>query len=552
MPDQVTAARTARPSRSTIASPSGPPGKFKRVGVATPRSPFFKYGDDKHPTLAISRSNLQCFLQLRTFWYSLVVIVLGLAVAGCVEVISQHRPVAGATQQHLVTHASHKGNLLSAQEREELRVLDANGGIYEDTQLQAMVQQIANRLAASSDAPELPYRVVILNSPAINAYSLASGRLFVTRGLLALANDSSELASVLSHEMAHITARHAAIRTELMASRAGEHAALELGAMAFGNSNASWANFSRSQELEADSIGARIAARAGYDPYGAVRFLNSLRRNAELSPGGVGQQSGNLSHPATSERLRNAELNAQRYATLSPGNRDEAIFLASIDGLIYGEGRSTGVVKGRQLLQPSLGFSFMAPEGFTLHQIASTTLGVKEQGSQALRIDFVKVAAEHPLTDYLTSGWLDRDIEQRSIEHLVVNGLPAVTATAQSDQWAYRVFVIRLTSGVCRIVFAANAGGPGLDQTFHNAVSTFRNMSPAEIEATTPQHLTIITVRPGDTPEKLASRMKLVAQPLERLLVINGLQPGQMLHAGDPIKMLTRVEHPRLHDTNIP
>jgi len=302
--------------------------------------------------------------------------------------------------------------------------------------------------------------------------------------------------------------------------------------------------------LEADSIGVRIAARAGYDPYGAVRFLNSLRRNAELSAG-VGQQSGNFSHPATSERLRNAELHARRYATLSPGNRDEAIFLASIDGLIYGEGRSTEVIKGQQLLQPSLGFSFMAPEGFTLHQIASATLGVKEQGSQALRIDFVKLAAEHPLADYLTSGWLNRDIEQRSIEHLVVNGFSAVTATAQSDRWAYRVFVIRLAGGVCRIVFAANGGGRTLE-TFHDAVSTFRKMSPAEIEATTPQHLTIITVRPGDTPEKLASRMNSVAQPLERFLVINGLQPGQVLHAGDPIKMLTRVEHSRLHDTNIP
>src|SRR5580704_18978902 len=107
-----------------------------------------------------------------------------------------------------VVVSSTKGDFLSAERREELRVLEANGGVYEDTQLQALVGQIVERLAASSDRPELRYRVVILNSPAVNAFSLPSGRLYVTRGLIALANDASELAAVLSHEIGHVIARH--------------------------------------------------------------------------------------------------------------------------------------------------------------------------------------------------------------------------------------------------------------------------------------------------------------------------------------------------------
>src|SRR5580704_9469754 len=111
-----------------------------------------------------------------------------------------------------VVVSSTKGDFLSAERREELRVLEANGGVYEDTQLQALVGQIVERLAASSDRPELRYRVVILNSPAVNAFSLPSGRLYVTRGLLALANDAAELAAVLSHEIGHVTAHHALVR----------------------------------------------------------------------------------------------------------------------------------------------------------------------------------------------------------------------------------------------------------------------------------------------------------------------------------------------------
>src|ERR1700686_3744120 len=69
-------------------------------------------------------------------------------------------------------------------------------------------------LSEASEKPELKYRVTLLNSPAINAFALPGGTLYVTRGLVALANDTSELSSVLAHEMAHVIARHAAIRED--------------------------------------------------------------------------------------------------------------------------------------------------------------------------------------------------------------------------------------------------------------------------------------------------------------------------------------------------
>ena len=98
--------------------------------------------------------------------------------------------------------------------REHNRILAAYGGAYQDARLEGLITQTVDKLVAASERPNLKYKVTILNSAAINAFALPNGQLYVTRGLLALANDTSELASVLSHEMAHVIARHAAIRED--------------------------------------------------------------------------------------------------------------------------------------------------------------------------------------------------------------------------------------------------------------------------------------------------------------------------------------------------
>ena len=99
-------------------------------------------------------------------------------------------------------------------QREHQRILAAYSGAYEDPRLEAMVAQTVDKLVAASERPDQRYRITVLNSPAINAFALPTGHLYVTRGLIALANDTSELASVLSHEMAHVIAQHAAMRED--------------------------------------------------------------------------------------------------------------------------------------------------------------------------------------------------------------------------------------------------------------------------------------------------------------------------------------------------
>ena len=173
--------------------------------------------------------------------------------------------------------------------REHQRILAAYGGVYNDPKLQAALEQTVERLVAASEKPDRHYKVTILNSQSINAFALPTGHIYVTRGLIALANDEFELASVLAHEMGHVIARHAEQREEEarnadIASRTITDLVSdpEVGALALAKSKLKLASFSRSQEFEADALGIGIAARAGYDPYGAVRFLTSMEHNSEL------------------------------------------------------------------------------------------------------------------------------------------------------------------------------------------------------------------------------------------------------------------------------
>jgi len=432
--------------------------------------------------------------------------------------------------------------------REHQRVLAAYGGSYEDPKLQALLTRVANRLVAASERPQVTYKVTILNSPAVNAFALPTGQLYVTRGLLGLANDSSELASVVSHEIAHVIARHAdtreeqARRAELVNNVVNDVLSdPQDGAMALARSKLALASFSRAQEFEADGIGVGIAARSGYDPFGAARFLTSMGRNADFRSVGHSRDNRPLdflsSHPATPERVKSARNSARQLATPGPSERDKATYLASLDGLVYGEDPIDGFVRGRRFLHPKLGFTFTAPDGFSLDNTAQAVLGLKDNGNQALRLDVVKVPAEQTLIEYLNSGWIE-NIEAGSVEELSLNGFPAATATAKGEQWTFRLYAIRFGSEVYRFIFAAKTRTPEIERSFRDSVATFRRLSATEAQQAKPLRIKIVTVRAGDTVERLASRMALIDRQVERFRVLNGLEPGDRVKAGEQVKIV--------------
>jgi len=437
----------------------------------------------------------------------------------------------------------------TAVSQEQARIAAAYGGVYEKPDLSSYLNTIANRLTAASERPDLRYKVVMLNSPLINAFALPNGSLYVTRGLLAVANDSSELAAVLAHEMAHVSARHAMQRadeerkavlvsrvvSDVLQDQEGAEVALARGKL-------SLASFSRAQELEADRIGVQNIARAGFDPYGASRFLLSMGRQADLRSAALGQKPSQpgldflSTHPSTPERVQLAVASARQIGAPGVGERDRDAYLTAIDGMVYGDDPSQGFARGRQFLHPRLGFSFFAPEGFTFENGAEALLGVAPDG-RALRMDAAKLAPGQTLEGYISENWVD-GAAPGPVEKLEINGMDAVTLIARGRDWTFRFAAIHYGPDVYRLIFAARDLTPEVDNGFRQSIQSFRRLSQAESDAARPLRLDVVRARPGDTEATLASRMAFQDRAAERFAVLNGLAPGEPIRPGTRLKVI--------------
>jgi predicted Zn-dependent protease len=473
-------------------------------------------------------------------------VALALALAGCTGIPAGNDQVSLQLPKLTLPQPAAPQPMRTAEQRENARILASYGGVYENPRLHATISKLVARLVAASEKPEQKYDVTLLNSPAINAFALPNGRLYVTRGLIALANDESELASVIAHEMGHVIARHAEIRQEQARQAAlVNHVMTEVvsdpqtSALALAKSKLALASFSRAQEFEADGIGVGISARAGFDPYGAARFLADMQRKADLKSGGKANYMPDFlsAHPSTPARVKNALANARQFSGPGTGERDRNVYLADLNGIVYGEDPSEGFVRGRRFLHPKLGFTFLAPPGFTLDNTAQAVLGLKTGGGQAMRLDVVSVPAEQSLPAYLNSGWME-NVDAASVAKITVNGFPAATATAHGAQWSFRLYAVRFGSDVYRFIFAAKNLTPAVDRTFQASILSFRRMSLKESQQVRPQRLEIVKVRRGDTVAKLARRMAVSDHAVARFRVLNGLGLHDRLKPGEEVKIV--------------
>jgi predicted Zn-dependent protease len=480
----------------------------------------------------------------RRLWAASALLCLAVALAGCGEMgryQTAATPIPVPKPKTTITPTP-------ATERERERILAAYGGTYDDPKLEALIGKLVDRLVAASDRPDQAYKVTILNSGAVNAFALPTGQLYVTRGLVALASDTSELSSVLSHEMAHVLSKHAAIRED-QARQAAIVARVvtdmsndpDVTAFTLAKSKLTMASFSRVQEFEADDMGVAISARAHFDPYGASRFLASMERNADLKAGKTSldprAQDFLSSHPATPERVQRAQTAAKQYASADNTERDREDYLSAIDNLVYGEDPSEGFVRGRRFLHPKLGFTFQAPEAFTLDNTAQAVIGVREGGAQAMRFDVVRVPAEQSLGDYLNSGWME-NVDKTQTEELTINGFPAASTVAQGDQWQFRVYALKVGPDVYRFIFATRQKTTESDRNVRETVNSFRRLTLDEIQAARPLRIKVITVQPGDTVESLSHRMAGVDRATERFRVLNGLDAHAQVKVRDRVKIV--------------
>lgn len=429
-------------------------------------------------------------------------------------------------------------------QREHPRIIATYGGIYSDRPAEIMLAHIVGRLLTAAGQPNTAYTITVLDTADVNAFALPGGYIYVTRGILALANDTSEIAAVLSHEIAHVVLHHARARSNKQnADKVVDKVMTGVlgapGGQVQQKSRLSMAAFSQQQELEADQKGIDIATEAGYDPFAAARFLTAMGRFAKFSSGDATQADDFLSsHPSTPDRVQKAAALA-RAVTIPAGGgeKDRAAYMAAVDGLSFGASPQQGTILGQRYIQPALKFTFTVPDGYRLQNAQGAVVGVAGD-AEAVRFDSAEVPASMSLTDYLKSGWI-AGLDPTSVSAGSVNGMETATGIARTDQWSFRVAVARFSGQVVRFIFAAKTDSPRFTQGAEATLKSFRPTTPEDLGQIRKVSVRVVIARPGDTADKLAQRMAALSRGIDLFYILNNLFPGDPVTAGQKYKIIS-------------
>ena len=447
-------------------------------------------------------------------------------------------------------------------QEEHPRVLAQYGGAYADRGVQNYVSGIGQRLAAVSELPELEFTFTVLDSEIVNAFALPGGYVYITRGILALAQNEAELAGVLGHEIGHVTARHAAQRvTRGQYAQVGAGLATIAGALLLGETGAQlgqqlgglgaavWVQgYSREQELEADQLGIRYLAAAGYDPSAMATFLGSMRANDRLQGQlrGSPQEAGGVpswlaSHPRTEARIEQA---AAAVEAATPGEtvlrRDP--YLDAIDGMVFADSPEQGFIRGREFLHPELRLGFTAPEGFRLANSPTAVVGQDRQG-RAMIFTSAPSRSRNMVT-HLTQEWAPNQRLQ-DVQRTEIGGRPAAVgfgrATLGRQQGNAMLAAVEGSGDtVYRFVyFTRGSMDRATIRDFERSLTSFRTLSRAELADLRPLRIQTVTVREGDTIDSLSRRMEVDELPREWFEVLNALD-RRPLRPGDRVKIVRR------------
>ena len=234
--------------------------------------------------------------------YALTSTVRRLAVVGC---LAGAGVAAGCAPQVSTQQEVQLGADYSAQINRQLPMLN-------DQSTTNFVNQIGSQLAAIADPRGIRYHFYVVNSDVVNAFALPGGYVYVNRGLIERADNVSELAGVLSHEIGHVAQRHSIEQLQraqnanlglnvlygVLLGRAPsgvEQAGIQVGGSAV------FAGYTRDAEREADRVAVGYLMRAGYSPNGLATFFEELLSLQQRQPSRVEQWFS--THPTTTERV---------------------------------------------------------------------------------------------------------------------------------------------------------------------------------------------------------------------------------------------------------
>ena len=439
-------------------------------------------------------------------------------------------------------------------QQEHPKILQEFGGVYEDPEVGGWIAEIGGRLAVASGSPATQYTFTVLDSPIVNAMALPGGYVYITRGLLALANTEAEVAGVLAHEIGHVVARHTARRhtssvlanigAGLLGVLTGSEGAAQLGQFVGAGL---LAQYSQGQEFESDQLGVRFMAEVGYNPRAQADLLSSLNREHDLQESIRGGKANPLegffaTHPNTLERVQRAGAAAAETGAAPNAFYGREELLRRIDGMPYGDSAEQGFVKGRTFAHPKLRLQFTVPPDFRIVNQPRAVLA-QGPGGAAIQFDSAPQPRLSDPLDYLAREW-GAKVALRDLERLEVNGAPGATGWARVETKNgtrdARLVAIRFPEGrIYRFVFLTPPNLTArLADELQRTTYSLRRLTDQEAAGLKGLRIRVVEVKPGDSVESLARRMVVESHAVERFRVLNALEPEMALRPGEKVKII--------------
>lgn len=433
------------------------------------------------------------------------------------------------------------------------KIIEQYGGVYDNPKVTAYVASVMERIAKASDKPDMRYRITVLDSPVVNAFALPGGYTYVTRGLLALANNEAELAGVIGHEIAHVTARHGAKRQTTQ-----QNAAILAGVLGAAinagtgidpgvtndvirlGGGAILAGYSREQEYEADNLGIQTLARAGYDPMAQADLLVSLGRYSSYLTGSEVKSSSGWfdSHPNNKDRVDKAREKANSRTLPTTTRIGAARHMAAIDGMLYGDGVEQGIIAGRQFSHPGLKVQFKVPVGFELENFPDKVVATHENDMKVI-FDMANRPKGLGMKEYIADIWAAQ-AKPGAVKSITVQGREAAIGTVATKGGTAHLLAIANGDGrIFRFgVLASSSQRANAETVFDSVRRNIKFLSNAAARAIKPLRVSIITVQSRDSINSLARLMAGQQGRRSLFLVLNGLKEGNSLVPGQRLKLI--------------
>jgi predicted Zn-dependent protease len=428
-------------------------------------------------------------------------------------------------------------------------------GLYDDPDLQAYVAQIGQRLAAASERPHLPWKFTVVDSPAINAFAVPGGYIYLTRGIMPFLQDEAELAGVLGHEIGHVTARHSAqqysratgAQLGLVLGSIFVPAVRQFGGLAEAGLGVLFLKYGRDDELQADALGVRYAAKTGWNPEGVAGMLQTLDRIGEENEDRRGVPSWLATHPAPADRVEKVQAAVKEVRAEAPGNTraaDPADYQRRIDGIIYGDNPAQGVVRGREFLHASLRFAMEFPEKWQVVNGPTQVVGKHPNADVYLLLQLVEKPAGRNIQQIALNSMEQAGFVAVAGDTTRINDLDAFVGTYDGtieELGRVRVRAAHIVHG--RNVFVWAGLSPvqqfsRAERDFTASIRSFRPLTAAQAEAIRANRIDLYTAREGDTWQSIAERQgKGVIEP-GTLAIMNGASSREQPRPGQRLKIV--------------